>query len=156
METENKTEVTKESRMYIIPLSYLHEGTRFVAYGGNNAMMTGVAAMDGHAVSNRYGMRQGNTYYSDNPERNYINVWFDGVEYGNHPCDRDKRGNRLPINSGLYERDKFRIFVDKDAYDRYKEDVKWTPQTDEEKAREAKKAALLAQIDALKAEAESL
>lgn len=151
-----KTVIPKEARLYIIPLSYLREGTRFVAHGGNNSTFTGVTTMDGHAVSDRYGLRQGNTYYSDNPERNYINVKIDGVRYGDHPCDRDELGNRLPINSGIYESDNLRIFVNKDAYDRYKKDLDWNSEKGKEDQRAYRKAVLVAKMEALTKELENL
>lgn len=151
-----KTVIPKEARMYIIPLSYLREGTRFVAHGGNNSTFTGITVMDGHAVSDRYGLRQGNPYYHNNPDENYINVKIDGVNYGGHPCDRDELGNRLTINSSIYESDNLRIFVNKDAYDRYKEDLNWNSEKGKEDQRAYQKAALVAELEKIKKKIEEL
>jgi hypothetical protein len=86
-----------------VPLDYLKEGDRFVlrspTYVGQ--MATGVADMDGHSVSERYGFRGGNYYYADNPNENYVNVRWDGIEYS-------KKGShdfKLPLNHSLYAKD---------------------------------------------------
>ena len=147
--------IPEDAKRYAVPMSYLHQGTAFIAKT-TGAVVSGVAAMDGHAVSANYGTRTGNTYYSENPDKNYINVWFDGVVYGKHPVDRDYQGNRLEINSGMYEKDNWSFYVDKATYDRYRQDLKWKPVTDEEKVREEKKAELLRRVDALKKELENL
>lgn len=147
--------IPREARRYLIPISYLHEGTAFIAKAPG-VFVSGVAAMDGHAVSPNYGLRTGNTHYSDNPDKNYINVWFDGVRYGDHPVDRDEQGNRLDINSSMYERDNWSFYVNREAWERYKEDLNWKPVSTEEQKREAKKAELIAQMEQIKKEIEEL
>lgn len=153
-----KTNIPAEARRYLVPMSYLHKGTAFIAKttGAGIVLVSGVAAMDGHAVSDNYGLRKENPYYASNPERNYINVWFDGVNYGKHPVDSDEHGNRLDINSGMYEKDGWSFYVDKAAWVQYKEDLKWKPVSDEEQKREARKAHLVSEMERLKKEIEDL
>jgi hypothetical protein len=86
-----------------VPLDYLKEGDRFVLRGAKyvSQLATGVADMDGHSVSDRYGFRGGNGYYIDNPEKNYINVRWDGIEY----CKNGSFDFSLPLNHSLYAKD---------------------------------------------------
>lgn len=146
------------SSMITVPMEYLHEGTPFVAirqYGhGQTQVVTGVTSMDGHAVSDHYGLRTGNPYFSENPEKNYINVYFDGVVYAKHPCEKSEDG--MDINSSLAERDDWRIYVRQEFYARYQEDLNWKPVSPEEREREARKAHLMMEMDRLKKEIEEL
>lgn len=113
-----RTAITMHAaRLTEIPMSFLREGDRFVGRRGN-VFVTGVADMDGHKVSSSYGTRTGVDVYDDR-EKNYINVQFDGVQYG--------PGTRFGVNTTMYERDDWKILVMPEVYNRYLEDKKWTP-----------------------------
>jgi hypothetical protein len=133
-----------------VPLDYLKEGDKFVlrSRGMPVRVATGVADMDGHSVSERYGFRGGNYYYADNPEKSYINVRWDGIEYS-------KKGRfdfNLPVNHSLYIKDGV-VFVSKEIAVRIALDQKQNSGLRsgnalqaEEMARGIKKAELLAQV----------
>jgi len=108
------------ARLEEIPMSFLRMGDRFVAKRGN-VFVTGVADMDGHKVSSDYGTRAGSDYYDDR-EQNYINVKFDGVEYGFN--------TNFGVNTSVYERDDWTFLVLPEIYTRYLEDQKWTPENE--------------------------
>lgn len=88
-----KPETTEADFTTKADISYLREGDRILVNKNNSDLYRlAVATMDGHAVSDTYGLRAGNDYYAKNVDRNYINVRFDGVEYGTphswkHPND---------------------------------------------------------------------
>lgn len=120
---------------YMIPLAFLHEGTRFVATKGN-ITRTGVTDIDGHRVSANYGFRQGNHYYDD-PDKDYINVKWDGYENTYHTARP---------NSGLYVRDGFNVYVNKAAYDQYLVDLAYNDDLAANRAKEAKSTKLEEEI----------
>lgn len=145
----------KAAELKIVPISYLKKGDRFTAtrktmtYGASNSVIrvsSGVADMDGHAVSESYGLRQGNTFFLD-PERNYINVKWDGVSYG---------PNWVHPNDGIYEQDGFTFYVTEEVAKRVKDDIALNEQTAyegrmaaAESVQAKKKRDLLAQVAVL-------
>lgn len=67
---------------YTISLDFLREGDEFLAFDPKTRFFRhGVANMDGHGVSEHYGVRAGNTYYFGHPEKNYINVKWSDMTY---------------------------------------------------------------------------
>lgn len=140
----------RASRLMLIPIDYLREGDRFVARGrGRVVMVSGVAAMDGNSVSDRYGFRtNGNSIAG----AQYINVRLDdptkpyGDPYAwNHP------------NDTLYDED-WTFFVVPTIFARYREDVAYNKNlkaqreaeaklSDAERAKRDKKVALVAAIN---------
>jgi len=101
-----------------IPFSYLHKGTKFKAVSPTKLDETpriryGVADMDGHLVSENYGERVGNTYYTKKyPEKNYINVKYDGEKYGIYTP-----------NESIQVHEDLTIYVDDDAFAQYLADL---------------------------------
>lgn len=101
-----------------IPFSYLHKGTKFKAVSPTKLDETpriryGVADMDGHFVSENYGIRVGNTYYTKKyPEKNYINVKYDGEKYGIYTP-----------NESIQVHEDLTIYVDDDAFAQYLADL---------------------------------
>lgn len=124
------------ARLEEIPMGFLRKGDRFVATRGN-VVVTGVADMDGHMVSEDYGHRQGNDYYCTT-ETNYINVKLDGVRYPTDAFDR---------NTSMYERDDWKILVLPKAHKRYLEDKKWTPAVATRAAEKQKLQDVLIQLE---------
>lgn len=115
-----RVKLPKGAQAFSIPMSYLREGDRFVAINAGLygiVVVTGVADMDGHKVSSRYGSRVGNRYF-EAVEQNYINVLFDGLDYGLHRSD-------YRVNSGMYERDGWTFYVSPEIHARYIEDAEW-------------------------------
>lgn len=142
-----------------IPIDFLRKGDRFRAErvatpDGEMISLTGVAHMDGHSVSSNYGVRQGNTYWTDpdHPERNYINVHWDHIDY-THRYGRDDQYDHWP-NSGLKDHGKgaWVVWVDANTYDRYLRDKA----TNEALVAGAEEAVVRAALDAELAEARSL
>lgn len=130
-----------------VPLDYLKEGDSFtlMSYGLPVRVATGVADIDGHSVSESYGFRGGSYYYSDNPEKTYVNVRWDGIEY----CKKGSFDFNLPLNHSLYIKDgtvlvskevAARIQLDQEQNDGIKNDKL------DQSIREAKKRDLLAQV----------
>jgi hypothetical protein len=132
------------------PLGYLKEGDRFtlISSGLPVRVATGVADMDGHSVSEHYGFRAENDYYTRNPEENYVNVRWDGIEY----CKKGSFGGNLPTNHSLYAKDGT-VYVSKGIAARIALDQEHNAGLRngkvlqaEEMARGIKKAELLAQV----------
>jgi hypothetical protein len=129
----------KNTLIHEIPnMSYLKEGdyVRLVR-GRATARETifATADMDGHRVSENYGSQRG--YYL-NPEHNYINVKFDHVTY-----------RLVGPNTTIYERDNWRIFVDKATYVRVMQFI----EKNEKSAKRARVEQKLADAERLVAEA---
>lgn len=140
-----------DHKLQIVPLNYLRKGDYFVATNARpekfvNTQLTvasGIADMDGHEVSDNYGFRAGNSYYHNNPSKDYLNVRFNGVEYG-HDHKR--------VNDSLYLDDGWTVYVTRDVADRIALDVRHNQDwpAHQEAARLAtQKAELLAQVAVL-------
>jgi hypothetical protein len=133
--------------MTAVPLDYLKEGDRFalMSNGVLAKVATGVADMDGHSVSETYGFRSGNDYYTSNHQKSYINVRWDSIEY----CKKGSFNFKIPLNHSLYNKDGV-VYVNKEIAERVKLDQQQNAgiaaETTEQKTREAKKAELLAQV----------
>lgn len=112
----------KAAKLRIVPIGYLKKDDRFVATKfalGDGVMnkvlsvVSGVADMDGHMVSEQYGLRRGNKAFCDF-ETSYINVKFDGATYG---------PDWVHINDGMYERDGYTFYVTDEVAERVKFDI---------------------------------
>jgi hypothetical protein len=112
---------------FTIPLGYLREGDEFITWDPDTRYFRqGVAHMDGHMVSEHYGFRAGNTYYTDNPQCNYINVRWSDMEY-EWPSSRSFHtkidGVWIGPNQTIYQKDNRVILVKEDVYERAWDDM---------------------------------
>lgn len=101
-----------------VDMNFLRKGDRFAAVSkkatsrGTAKIRIGTADMHGHAVSTSYGWVSNNHYYDD-PEKKYINVKWDGVDYS-------KDAWKHP-NDSIYEREQ-NVFVTQETVERIRKD----------------------------------
>jgi hypothetical protein len=147
--TSTQAQDLTDAQLFRVPMSFLRKNTRFTAVAEKNNRMvivTGVTDMDGHMVSDRYGHRVGNHYFTvEHPDMAYINVKLDGVEYASmHP------------NTTMRYSDGWVFYVDRAACKQYDLDRTWKPETAEDAARQAKKEELQRQLDSIKRQLDEL
>lgn len=113
-----------------ISIDFLKEGDEFLAWDPYTRFFRyGVAAQDGHMVSDEYGFRSGNTYYTDHPEKNYINVKWADMTYAwpynpYSKAETESEGHHNGPNSTIYEaKTNFVILVKEDVYQRAWDDM---------------------------------
>lgn len=124
-----------------IPFEYLRKGTRFKSVNAQGKIVYGEAAMDGHQVSENYGVRTGNTYYTDRPDENYVNVRFDGNEYTSYGSNESIK-NRLNLT----------LFVTKQAHDDYLDDLEHNQLMKNDQAKTAARRELEKKLRTLKSD----
>ena len=116
------TDVTEEFK-FEIHMNYLHKGTKALLVKDGERIRV-IADMDGHFVSPDYGQMfdAKRTFYSQNPERNYINVKIVAMIENYRGGARSAAHTNTP-NSTIYETDGWMILVASPDHARYQREL---------------------------------